>query len=63
MLDVLLVEDALEPIWNDRRELAFRGGHIWTVSRDGLITLKITAGRPQDLVDVQRLHEVENGES
>jgi len=29
------------------------------VSRAGLVTLKLTAGRPQDLVDVQRLGELE----
>jgi hypothetical protein len=31
------------------------------VSREGLISLKLAAGRPQDLADVQRLREVDRG--
>jgi hypothetical protein len=62
MLDVLLVDGALGPIWNDRIKLPLGDRDVWVVSRDGLVTLKITAGRPQDLVDVQRLSEVEHGE-
>jgi hypothetical protein len=35
---------------------------LWAVSRAGLVTLKLTAGRPQDIVDVQRLEEASHGE-
>lgn len=63
MLDVLFVEGPLEPIWNERVELPLGDRTVWIVSKEGLITLKITAGRPQDLVDVQRLSEVDHGES
>jgi hypothetical protein len=38
------------------------GSALWVVSRAGLITLKLAAGRPQDIVDVQRLEESARGE-
>jgi hypothetical protein len=59
MLDALLVNEVLEPIWAAREKLTWQRGEVWSVSRDGLITLKITAGRPQDLADVQALGEME----
>jgi hypothetical protein len=59
MLDVLVVNETLEPVWNDRLRLQWSEGTITVVSRDGLIRLKLTAGRPQDLADVQRLEEIE----
>ena len=43
MLDILWVDANLEEVWNDRREIAWRGGTMWCVSREGLIALKTTA--------------------
>lgn len=67
MLDVLLAEGALESVWQTRARVAFASADmpertLWVVSRRGLITLKLAAGRPQDLVDVQRLQETSHGE-
>ncbi len=61
MLDVLLVSDALENVWASRQHAEYEGGPVRVVSREGLITLKLAAARPQDLVDVQRLQEASRG--
>jgi hypothetical protein len=61
MLDVLLVSPPVERVWADRIKLAFEGGTVCVVSRAGLIALKLAAGRPQDLVDIQRLEEIGRG--
>lgn len=61
MLDVLWLIPALQTIWNDRQRLPWREGTLSVVSRDGLITLKLTAGRAQDLVDIQSLTAAETG--
>jgi hypothetical protein len=44
-----------------RQSAEFEGGRIRVVSREGLIALKLAAGRPQDIADVQRLEEVGRG--
>lgn len=67
ILDVLLAEGPLESVWQTRARVAFAaseapGSALWVVSRDGLITLKLAAGRPQDIVDIQRLQEASRGE-
>jgi hypothetical protein len=61
MLDVLLAQGPLENIWNDRLSVPYRDGEVRVVSRAGLISLKLAAARPQDLVDVQRLEEASRG--
>ena len=55
MLDVLWLNPKLQPIWEDRQLLPWNEGTLSVVSRDGLITLKLTAGRAQDLADIQSL--------
>jgi hypothetical protein len=67
MVDVLLAEGALDAVWQTRARVTFGGTDapertLWVVSRAGLVTLKLAAGRPQDLVDIQRLQEVSRGE-
>ena len=59
MLDVLWAEGSLGPIWGRRQRVSWNQGEIVVVSCDDLITLKLTAGRPQDLVDLARLNELE----
>ena len=61
MLDVLPVSSVLETVWASRQCAEYEGGSVRVVSREGLITLKLAAARPQDLVDVSRLREVNRG--
>jgi hypothetical protein len=61
MLDALLVGGPLVGAWERRQAAAIEGGRVRVVSREDLIALKLAAGRPQDLVDVQRLQEVHRG--
>ena len=56
MLDVLWVNSKLQKVWDGRERIAWRDRKLAVVSREGLITLKLTAGRAQDLVDVQSLN-------
>jgi hypothetical protein len=66
MVDVLFADAALESVWQTRVRIAFATGAgettLWSVSKADLISLKLTAGRPQDIVDIQRLEEVSRGE-
>ena len=59
MLDVLWLTAKLQSVWDDRQRVAWNEGTLSVVSRDGLITLKLTAGRAQDLVDIQSLAAAE----
>ena len=59
MLDLLWVNPKLETVWNVRQRVPWQDATISVVSRDGLITLKLTAGRAQDLVDIQSLTAAE----
>lgn len=61
MLDVLFVAGALESVWAGRQTTAFEGGVVRVVSREGLVALKLAAGRPQDIADIKRLEEVGRG--
>lgn len=56
-LDLLLVSPALEDVWRSRRRTEWRERRAWVVSRDGLVRMKRIAGRPQDLVDIERILE------
>ena len=58
-LDLLLVGEQLEPVWESRERIEAGGRALWIVSRKGLLAMKLAAGRPQDLVDAQKLSETE----
>ncbi|MSQ02390.1 MAG: hypothetical protein EXR71_10955 [Myxococcales bacterium] len=60
MLDLMLLPEGLTAVFDARIRVAVEGGSLQVVTRDGLIVLKTTAGRPQDLVDIQRLMELEH---
>jgi len=51
-LDLILVGPGLEGVWSGRTAFEIDGRKMVVVSRDGLITMKRLAGRPQDLVDL-----------
>ncbi|HEY3450270.1 MAG TPA: hypothetical protein VGK67_28200 [Myxococcales bacterium] len=59
VLDLLLVGPELEPVWKTRERLSADGRELWVVSRQGLLSMKLAAGRPQDLLDAQKLSETE----
>jgi hypothetical protein len=61
MVDILIVEDPPDPAWETRCRLPYEHRDISVVSRQGPISLKLLAGRPQDLVDIQRLTELDDG--
>lgn len=56
-VDFILVTDKIEDVWHDREHLDWDTGSAWVVSRRGLIKMKTTAGRDQDLVDIRKLEE------
>ncbi len=58
-LDLLLVDEKLAPVFQDRIRLTTDFGPVWVVSRSGLIQMKRRAGREQDLADVRRLEELD----
>lgn len=58
-LDLLLVGEQLEPVWESRERLRTGDQDLWVVSRKALLAMKLAAGRPQDLVDAQKLAETE----
>jgi hypothetical protein len=58
-LDLLLVNENLEPVWASRERVATDHGEVWVVSRQGLIDMKAWAGREQDLADIRRLRELD----
>lgn len=66
MLDIVLADGPLETVWASRVRVEFGAPGsptqaLWVVSRDGLISLKLAASRPQDLVDIQKLREAGHG--
>jgi hypothetical protein len=61
MLDALLVGGPLAGAWERRQAAEIEGGRVRVIARDDLVALKLAAGRPQDLVDVQRLQEAGRG--
>jgi hypothetical protein len=59
-LDFLLVTEWLQDVWELRKKVSWVDGAAWVVSPDGLIKLKLLAGRKQDLADIEKLRESEN---
>lgn len=54
-LDFLLVTPQVEDVWESKIKMSLAGKEYSIVSREGLIKMKTLAGRPQDLVDLERL--------
>jgi hypothetical protein len=59
MLDFILAEPGLVSVWESRERLPWRGTTLPVVSRSGLISMKLSAGRPQDVADLAKLQEGE----
>ncbi len=58
-LDLMIVDKNLDPIWSSRVRLEFGSRHVVVVSRDGLIAMKARAARPQDIMDIQNLKDID----
>lgn len=58
-LDLIVVSEGLREVWESREFYEVDTVVCPVVSRSGLIQMKTIAGRPQDLVDIQRLIEGE----
>lgn len=54
-LDFLLATPLVEDVWAGKTEMILANRKYSIVSRGGLIKMKNLAGRPQDLVDIERL--------
>ncbi len=59
MLDLLVAKEPLLAAWGSRRRYAWGGGDLAVVSREALVSMKLAAGRPQDLADLAKLAESE----
>jgi len=59
-LDLLFVTPQVEDVWETRETIDFLGNQLSVVSQKGLIKMKMLAGRPQDLVDIERLENEES---
>ena len=59
-VDLLLVPDFLQDVWDDREVYEVEGVPIQVVSRKGLLKMKRIAGRPQDLSDIDSLERGED---
>jgi Domain of unknown function (DUF1814). len=56
-LDLLLVGDGIKDVWETRQRQTWDEGVASVVSKDGLIKMKLLAGRKQDLADIEKLRE------
>ena len=54
-VDLLLVTPVLEPAWRSRQEFDWEGDRVRVVSLEGLTSMKLLAGRHQDLADLENL--------
>lgn len=61
-LDLLLVGRVDDSIWTSRQAVDFEGRLVHVVSREGLIQMKSASGRPQDVIDIERLRESDPGD-
>ncbi len=59
-LDLLLVTEEIEDVWETRERINYLGRSMSVVSRDGLIKMKRQAGRPQDTADIYRIENEED---
>ena len=58
-LDFMVVDVNLEAAWDSRLRFPFGAGDITVISREALIGLKARAARPQDLMDIQNLQDLD----
>jgi hypothetical protein len=54
-VDLVCADENLQPVLDSRERVRTEHGELWVVSREGLISMKLAAGRPLDLHDVEQL--------
>jgi hypothetical protein len=59
-LDLMLVAPVFEKVWADREVIQLGTQSLKIVSKQGLITMKEVAGRPQDIADIDALRRMDN---
>ena len=59
VIDLIHVTPQLTEVWETRQSKAYEGGQLVIVSLAGLKTMKARAGRPQDLLDIQKLEQAD----
>jgi hypothetical protein len=60
VLDLLIAEGKLKPIWDERRRLEWAGGQLSVISRNGLIQMKQMRDSRKDQDDIDFLQSHEN---
>jgi hypothetical protein len=58
-LDFMLVDRNLEAAWQSRMRLPLGDRQVSVVSREALIAMKASAARPQDIMDIQNLKDLD----
>lgn len=58
-LDLLLVTPALQQAWESRSTIAWEGGQLQVVSREGMIDMKSLRNSGQDRDDIVRLRDTD----
>jgi hypothetical protein len=58
-VDFMEVDANLEAAWQSRATLPFGSRQVVVVSRDALIAMKARAARPQDIMDIQNLQDID----
>lgn len=58
-IDFMLVDPNFEAAWQSRVSLPFGATRLSVVSRDALIGMKARAARPQDMLDIQNLKDLD----
>ena len=59
-VDFLLVTEAYKDVWETREDVDSQFGTMSVVSREGLIKMKLLAGRERDLLDIKELESDES---
>ena len=62
-VDLLLVGPFLTDVWEAREAFDVNGVRLVAASRAGLLKMKRSAGRPQDIADVERLEHRTDGDN
>ena len=60
VLDLLIVTDKIQDVWQTRKEISWENGTIPVISPEGLIKLKTMRNKGQDKDDIEHLKGIKN---